>query len=165
MSKSGTLNAVFSAGAICALTAATTQAAELKVSGTVVHVIDSNDAIDSHASQKLDDGRTILHVHDKAIVEASDPKSPLHLTSRDCSGTLILDAKGNFVDGAGHCVNFDKSGDGYWNTWTTSPEGNIWRVYHGTGKFEGMSGGGTSKVIANFPDRYIISYEGTLTMK
>jgi hypothetical protein len=161
MSKSGTMSAVFAAGAICALTATTTNAAELKVSGTVAHVIVSSE------SQKLDDGRTILHVHvDKGIVEANDPKSPLHLTWRDCSGTLIMDAKGNFVDGAGHCENFDKSGDGYWNTWNLVPEGgNKWSVYHGTGKFEGMSGGGTSKVIANFPDRYVISYEGTLTMK
>lgn len=159
------MRAAFAAGAITVVAAATTHAAEVKVSGTVVHVIDSNDVPDSHASQKMDDGRTILHVHDKGIVEASDPKSPLHLTARDCSGTLILDAKGNFVDGAGHCVNLDKAGDEYWNTWTSSPEGNIWRVYHGTGKFEGMSGGGTSKVIAYFPDRYIISYEGTLTMK
>jgi hypothetical protein len=160
MSKSGTMSAVFAAGAICGLTAATTHAAELKVSGTVVHVIVSNE------SQKLDDGRTILHVRDKGIVEANDPKSPLHLTWRDCSGTLIMDTKGNFVDGGGHCENFDKSGDGYWNTWNLVPEGgNKWSVYHGTGKFEGMSGGGTSKVIANFPDRYAISYEGTLTMK
>jgi hypothetical protein len=159
MSKLRTKSAAFTVGAICALTAATAHAAELKVSGTVVHVIVSSE------SQKLDDGRTILHVHDKAIVEANDPKSPLHLMSRDCSGTLIMDAKGNFVDGGGHCENFDKSGDGYWNTWTSTPEGNKWSVYHGTGKFEGMSGGGTSKVIANFPDRYVITYEGTLTMK
>jgi hypothetical protein len=159
MSKLRTTSAAFAAGAICALTAASTHAAELKVSGTVVHVIVSSE------SQKLDDGRTILHVHDKGIVEANDSKSPLHLTSRDCSGTLILDAKGNFVDGAGHCVNFDKSGDGYWNTWTSTPDHNIWSVYHGTGKFEGMSGGGTSKSIANLPDRYAITYEGTLTMK
>jgi hypothetical protein len=160
MSKSRTTSAAFAAGAICALTAAATHAAELKVSGTVAHVIVSSE------SQKLDDGRTILHVHvDKGIVEANDPKSPLHLTWRNCSGTLIMDTKGNFVDGGGHCENFDKSGDGYWNTWTFTPEGNKWSVYHGTGKFEGMSGGGTSKFIANFPDRYAITYEGTLTMK
>ena len=77
-----------------------------------------------------------------------------------------MDTKGNFVDGGGHCENFDKSGDGYWNTWNLVPEGgNKWSVYHGTGKFEGMSGGGTSKFIVNFPDRYAITYEGTLTMK
>jgi hypothetical protein len=160
MSKSRTTSAAFAAGAICALTAATAHAAELKVSGTVVHVIVSVE------SQKLNDGRTILHVHsDKGLVEANDAKSPLHLTSRDCSGTLILDTQGNIVDGAGHCENLDKSGDGYWNTWTSAPGGNKWSVYHGTGKFEGMSGGGTSKIIANFPDRYAITYEGTLTIK
>ena len=160
MSKSRTTSAAFAAGAICALTAATTHAAEFKVSGTVVHVIVSNE------SQQLADGRTILHAHDKSIVVANDPKSPLHLAWRDCFGTLIMDSKGNFVDGGGYCDNFDQSGDAYWNTWNVAPEGgNKWSVYHGTGKFEGMSGGGTSKFIVNFPDRYAITYEGTLTMK
>ena len=160
MKKSRTMSAAFAAVAICLFTAATTHAAELKVSGTVVHVILTKE------EQKLDDGRTILHVHDKGIVETNDPKSPLNLTSRECSGTLIMDTKGNFVEGAGYCDNFDKSGDAYWNTWKSAPGGgNIWSVYHGTGKFAGMSGGGTSKFIANFPDRYDITFEGTLTIK
>ena len=160
MDKQRTTSAAFAAGTICALTAATTHAAELKVSGTVVHVILTKE------EQKQDDGRTILHAHDKGIVETNDPKSPLHLMSRECSGTLIKDTKGNIVDGGGYCDNFDQSGDAYWNTWNVTPEGgNKWSVYHGTGKFEGMSGGGTSKFIVNFPDRYAITYEGTLTVK
>jgi len=160
MNKSRTTSTAFVAGAICVLTTATTHAAELKVSGTVVHVIVSKE------SQKLDDGRTILHVHDKGIVETNDPKSPLNSTTRECSGTWINDAKGNFVTGGGYCDNFDKSGDAYWNSWKTAPGGgNIWSVYHGTGKFEGMSGGGTSKLLIYFEDRYEITFEGTVTMK
>ena len=160
MKKSRTTSAAFAAVTICLFTAATTHAAELKVSGTVVQVIVSKE------EQKLDDGRTILHAHEKGIVETNDPKSPLNLTTRECSGTGIMDTKGNFVDGGGYCDNFDKSGDSYWNTWKAAPEGgNIWSVYHGTGKFAGMSGGGTIKIIAYFPDRYDLAFEGTLTMK
>jgi hypothetical protein len=159
-SKSRTASIAVAVGAISALTAASSHAAELKVSGTAVHVIVSSD------SQKLSDGRTLLHVHDKAIIEASDPKSPLHLDWRDCFGTLIMDAKGDFVDGAGFCETFDKSNnDGYWSTWSFAPEGARWNSYHGAGKFEGVSGSGTAKFIANFPDRYIVTFEGTLTMK
>ena len=86
MSKSRTMSVTFAAWAICALMAATTYAAELKVSGTVTHIIVSNE------SQQLNDGRTLLHLHDKGVVEANDPKSPFHLAKEDCFYTVILDA-------------------------------------------------------------------------
>jgi hypothetical protein len=159
------MSAAFAAGIICALTATTTYAAELKTSGTATHVIVSNE------SHKLNDGRTILYLHDKGVVEDNDPKSPFHLALEDCFATLILGwDKGNVADGGGYCNDFDKDGDGYLLWWHFTPggsksRGSKWSVYHGTGKFEGMSGGGTSKTIVNFPDRYTVTYEGTLTMK
>lgn len=148
---------LFALAAIVSVPAA--HAAEVKVSGTAAHVIITKD------TEKLADGRTLVRVHDKGTVQADDPKSPLNLAARDCYGTMILDAAGNFADGGGFCQTIDKDHDTYWNTWNPSPKGPQWTVYHGAGKYEGMTGGGYMKFLVDDGDRYIISYEGTVTMK
>jgi hypothetical protein len=146
-------------GAILAVGVASTRAGEIKVDITAVHVVMPSE------SDKLSDGRTMMHVHDKAIVQAADPNSPLNLASRNCYGTMIMDAKGNPVDGAGYCETIDKANDTYWLTWNMAPGGIAWKAFHGTGKYEGVTGGGDTKVIAWYADRYVISSEGTLMVK
>lgn len=159
MSISRTASTAFATGAICALFASATYAAEMKVSGTVTHVFVSNEA------EKLSDGRTLLRLHTKGVIEASDPKSPAHLAKEDCFNTVLLDPQGNIADGGGHCNIIDKDNDGYLLWWHFAQNGSVWNVFHGTGKFMGMSGGGTAKPLVNFADRYTLAYEGTLTMK
>lgn len=148
------------AGTIYALGVTASYAAEINVNITAVHVNMPSE------SEKLSDGRTRMHGHDKAIVVDADPNSPLNMATRDCFGTMIMDAKGNLVDGAGYCETFDKSNDGYWLTWNMAPGGGVkWKAYYGTGKFAGVSGSGDTMVTAWYPDRYVIKSTGTLTLK
>lgn len=141
------------------LSATALHAAEVKVNGTISYVIVSNQ------SEKLADGRALLRLHDKGVVNAADQASPFHLLSQDCYETILLDASGNISHGGGHCVSFDKAGDSYWNWWHFTESGSKWDVYHGTGKFAGMTGGGTCKPTVNFPDRYTLVCDGTVVMK
>jgi hypothetical protein len=134
-------------------------AKEIKVGGTVTYVVVSEE------SSKLPDGRTVLRLHDKGIVLADDPKSPLHLAAEDCFDTVIMAADGSVATGAGYCDTFDKDGDAYWFSWVASGAGSAWNVYHGAGKFEGMTGGGTATWDIMLPDRFSVTFEGTLTMK
>lgn len=152
-------NASLACATLITLTYASADAAEMKVSGTMTQVIVSNEA------EKLADGRTLLRLHDKGVVEVSDPKSPVHLAKQDCFYTVLLDAQGSVADGGGYCSVIDKDNDGFLSWWHFSSGGSVWNVYHGNGKYAGMNGSGTTKPLVNFPDRYTIAYEGTLTMK
>jgi hypothetical protein len=134
-------------------------AEEIKVSGTIVYVTVSEQ------SSKLPDGRTVLHLHDKGILRTEDPASPIHLAIENCFSTIILAADGSIENGSGYCDTFDKEGDANWLTWVGTATGTAWTIYHGTGKFEGMTGSGTTTFDLMLPDRSSGTFEGTLTMK
>ena len=160
MTRLARIFVIAAAVAVCVVVIAPVRAAEIKVHSTAVHVNMPS------GSEKLDDGRTLVHANDKAVVQDTDPNSPLNLATRNCYGTMIMDAKGNLVDGAGYCETFDKANDVYWLTWNMAPGGGVkWNAFHGTGKFEGVTGSGDTKVIAWSPDRYVITSEGTLSIK
>ena len=84
MMKSGKMFVLATASAVCVFVHAPAQAADIKVNLTAVHVNMPSE------SEKLSDGRTLMHVHDKAIVEDADPNSPLNMATRDCFGTMIM---------------------------------------------------------------------------
>jgi hypothetical protein len=134
-------------------------AAEIKVSGTVTYVTVSED------STKLNDGRTVTRLHDKGVVLDKNTASPLHLALQDCFATVIVASDGNFIDGAGYCDTFDKEGNAFWLRWTGTDAASKWEAFHGTGKFEGITGGGTTLTQIRHPDRFNITYDGTLTLK
>ena len=134
-------------------------AAEIKVSGTVTYVTVSED------STKLNDGRTVTRLHDKGVVLDKNTASPLHLSLQDCFATVIVAADGKFIDGAGYCDTFDKEGNAFWLRWTGTDAASKWEAYHGTGKFQGITGGGTTLTRIRHPDRFNITYDGTLALK
>jgi hypothetical protein len=134
-------------------------AAEINVSGTVTYVTVSQD------STKLSNGGSVLRLHDKGIVRTDDANSPINGAMEDCFDTVVLGADGSPVDGAGYCDTFDKDGDGYWFSWVGTPTGTDWTVYHGNGKFDGITGSGTGTTDFMLDDRFAITFKGKLTMK
>lgn len=160
MTTSGRMFGIAAASAVCALVATPAGAKEIKLHLTAVHVNMPSE------TEKLPDGRTLVHANDKAVVQDTDPSSPLNMATRNCYGTMIMDEKGNLADGAGYCETFDKANDVYWLTWNMAPGGTVkWNAFHGTGKFEGVTGSGETKVVSWSPDRYVITSDGTLTIK
>jgi hypothetical protein len=146
------------AGIIASASLAHVQAAEIKASGTGTY------AITSAEETKLPDGSTMLRFHQKGVLVDKDPTSPFNLNAQDCDGVVIIASDGKSASGAGSCDAVDKDGDRWW-LWWVEKEGNPWGVTYGTGKFAGMTGGGTTKAILNLPDRSTITYEGTVNMK
>jgi hypothetical protein len=158
MSASKTLGLSIAAMLVVASETAV-HAAEIKVSGTVTYVTVSED------STKLNDGRTVTRLHDKGIVSDKNTESPLHLSLQDCFATVIVASDGKFIAGAGYCDTFDKEGNAFWLRWTGTDVASKWEAYHGTGKFEGITGVGTTLAQIRYPDRFNITYDGTLILK
>ncbi|KPK62595.1 MAG: hypothetical protein AMS21_07385 [Gemmatimonas sp. SG8_38_2] len=117
-------------------------------------------------SYQLPDGRTVQPLNLVGFVTANDPENPLHMMNQNCAGTTIVAPEGETMDGHGHCVGIDSEGDVAWLWWSSAEVGNTWGFLGGTGKFEGIEGGGTTAPGPIWPDgKYIITWEGTWEMK
>lgn len=145
----------------CAAPATGSFAAEMHPNGVVFYVSPATAA----APMKLANGLTIVPLHQSGIIRDDDQASPLNFSAHDCGGTLAVEPDGA-TSGAGTCMATDKDGDVWWLVWTSDGKtGGTWQAISGTGKYAGLSGSGTTKFVANFPDRSAISYSGTLTLK
>lgn len=89
--------------------------------------------------------KTIFYAIDhRGVAQASDPKSPFHGLTQRCIGVIAsIDGKSS---GNGWCKNVDpQSGHWYVVDWTSSdkPGHGTWNFRYGSGKFKGVTGGGT----------------------
>ena len=120
----------------------------------------------------LPDGRILTAGRYGQFVFTDDPSGIFNTAKGDCSSWQLTDPSmpddpGTF---AGHCFNLDADGDANWFWWRMEEAGTedcplycgVWGVSEGTGKFEGMTGGGTWKAKTMFPDG---SNRGVFTFK
>ena len=120
---------------------------------------------ESTSTMTLSDGRTVTRQVLKGTAIADDPNTPLSLTSQDCMFTTVTAADGTFKSG-GFCDGVDKDGDVYWAVGKADENGGQWHYLGGTGKFEGLEGGGTYQLALEFPDgKVMATWEGTGTLK
>ena len=120
----------------------------------------------SSESVSLPGGRTLQRVVDNGFTLTDDPSSALNQSALTCIGATIVSASGEPGAGSGHCEAIDKDGD-VWMLWFRNDgDGGPWGYINGTGKFEGIEGGGTWAVGPQWPDgRGINSWETTYTLK
>lgn len=133
--------------------------AELQASGSVTYVMVASDTVE------LAGGHTMTSLTQKGVILDSDPASPLNLSAQDCTGTIVSAGEGGATSGAGSCVAVDQDGDAWWLWWTSDGATGDWTAITGTGKYEGLTASGTTAYDANFPDRSVITYSGTVTLK
>ena len=113
---------------------------------------------------ELPNGGMMQRSHIMGIVLADDPSNSIHLASQDCFGTTVVSADGTAV-GNGYCDAVDANGDRWWIWWHNSPDANTWGFMGGTGKYEGIKGGGTTTPLAQMADgRTAIMWDGHWTM-
>lgn len=113
----------------------------------------------------LGEGRTRVDQTSDGYVMTDDPASPFHLMAQDCAGTNLIAADGTLERASGYCAARDADGDMYWFWYWNGPAGSEWGLIGGTGKFDGITGGGTSEAVAADPDgRSVVRWEGTWTM-
>jgi len=120
----------------------------------------------SSEEMPLGDGRVLMRVVQSGMVFADDPASPLDRTATTCTGSTVMDATGRATVVSGHCDGVDADGD-VWTIWYGGDEdGGDWGYMGGTGKFEGIEGGGTFSAESQWSDgRGINSWEGTYTLR
>lgn len=135
--------------------------AEINASGTLTFVRTQFERI------PLTGGKFLNETHIKGVVLASDPSLPLHLASQDCDFAMSVDDKGVPGQGYGYCATIDKEGDLYWISLSIMGTADSkWTVVSGTGKYAGMTGGGTTRVLMATADgRLTLALSGTLNMK
>jgi hypothetical protein len=114
---------------------------------------------------KLPAGRALQRVYLKTvlIVDKGDPL--FNLQPQDCSGTVAISADGKVEDSAGSCTGVDKDGDNWWISYHNGPQGNVWTILGGTGKYKGFKGGGTTTELTAMADgRQVITWKGSWTL-
>jgi hypothetical protein len=113
----------------------------------------------------LSDGQVLMRVVQSGMVFADDPASPIDRTATTCTGSTVMDATGRATVVSGHCDGVDADGD-VWTIWYGGDEdGGDWGYMGGTGKFEGIKGGGTFSAESQWSDgRGINSWEGKYTL-
>ncbi|MEM7120092.1 MAG: hypothetical protein AAF563_02370 [Pseudomonadota bacterium] len=143
-------------GLVAAFPWATASADEVTVSGSATYIQRWGETI------TLENGGRLERLHLQAIIH-DDNNSPIDMNAQDCTGTAVYDADGAFVMNTGHCHATDLDGD-TWSMWYHhTPDGNTWGIMGGTGKFAGLSGGGTTFVETIHADgRLFLTYEGTI---
>jgi hypothetical protein len=115
---------------------------------------------------ELADGRVISRVSVSGFVVASNPNSPFHMVNQRCSGTNIFAVGQSEPTAFGYCEGLDRNGDMFFISWANGPGGNTWQLLGGTGKFAGISGGGTTKTVFTWADgKYVINWDATWTIK
>ena len=133
---------------VCILFAPTTgEAAELAKSGsydiTNCYAGTSNAIVHSKAHIAL--GYTIT-----GTTLAKEPGGPFDKSSWQCVGVVRI-LQGT-ATGDGMCEWVDADGDKALGRYTrTGNPGGDWTFINGTGKYAGITGGGTSKLLAQFP--------------
>lgn len=122
--------------------------------------------VTSSESVALPGDRTLLRFVNNGFVLAEDPASPLHQSATTCIGATVVSTAGEPGVGYGHCDAIDKDGD-LWTLWfRNDAHGGPWGYISGTGKFEGIEGGGTWAEGPQWPDgRGVNTWEGSYTLE
>ena len=111
---------------------------ELKGSGTVTYMVTQITRI------PLAGGKVLTESHYKGVVLAADAADPFNLSSQDCSGAEVDSSDRTLSEG----------------------DDRRWSVVSGIGKYAGMTGSGTTKLLTVTADgRATISWSGTLNLK
>lgn len=117
-----------------------------------------------HSKVELPNGTYAVEQMSEGYVITDDPDSSFNLVAQDCAGTNIVDADGTTLRASGYCSGRDQEGDMYWFHYWNGPEGNEWTLIGGTGKWEGITGGGTSEPIAaDAGGTFAVRWEGSWT--
>jgi len=92
---------------------------------------------------------TILATHGRGISDSNTPGGAFDRQTYECRG--VMDASKAAVEFTGRCTFVDMDGHKALGTYAGNPTGWTWKFLSGTGKYEGIEGGGTTKPIKQYP--------------
>lgn len=138
----------------------TIHADDHKETGTTIWVATASE------STELASGNTAKRITNHGISLADDAESVFHNATQLASGTDIYDEDGEWRSSYGYGEIRDADGDLAFYSYSNSPETDaIWTFLGGTGKFEGITGGGVSEAIHMTADRQVHRWKGSWTLK
>ncbi|UCF38368.1 MAG: hypothetical protein JSU96_05830 [Acidobacteriota bacterium] len=128
---------------------------EIAIKGHSVYTLEESERIEQ------DDGTVLVHETSRGFaVPETEP-----VQNEDCWGTRLMKSENNWT-GGGFCVGVNTEGDMYWVWWKGNQDGETWGYLGGTGRFEGRSGGGDSRMIRTWADgKAAYSWDGTYEKK
>jgi hypothetical protein len=116
------------------------------------------------SSVDLPDGNMLLRIMNSGFSWSENEEAVGGNGSINCYGSNIVNADGEQIDGSGTCETMDTDGDLWWIWWTGAMAGD-WGFTGGTGKYAGITGGGTWASEIEYPDgRVMNSWTGSWTI-
>lgn len=120
----------------------------------------------STETSKLADGRVMMRMRDANVIMGNNAGNPFNQTPLDCYSTFVASPDMSSGKGGGYCNGIDKDGDVWWISFQGDFGGGTWKFLGGTGKFDGISGGGNYKPVVQMEGgRSISVWDGTWDMK
>lgn len=148
-----------SAAALAAVSLAQpTAAKDVEISGSATYIPTVIERVER------EDGSILERSHLRTVVLCDDPGVPLHNSPQDCMGTTLVLADGTMM-ARGYCDGVDLDGDVWWIWWQNLPDANTWGFMGGTGKYENVSGNGTTEPTMLPNGRMSVRWQGTLTVQ
>jgi len=113
---------------------------------------------------ELPEGRSLVQRTFGQFVTTSDPDSPFFNVKGRCMSDGFRSSSGELIVNAGACVLHNPHGDTYWIWWRLEETATTdcplacgtWGIFKGIGAFEGVTGGGTWKTTASYPDGTVV---------
>jgi hypothetical protein len=140
----------------CLLTASTAAAQDVSDMGHAVYVPTDLTKVE------LPDGTYAVEQSTQGYVLTDDRDSAFNRVAQDCTGTNIVAADGSPILASGYCSGRDTDGDMYWFSYWNGADRREWTLVGGTGKFEGISGGGTSEMVSmDAGGTFLVRWEGS----
>ena len=117
----------------------------------------------SETKEMLPNGMTMTRLTSKCLVISDDESVDFHLAPQISTGSILSDANGKVLMSMGYGETIDADGDVMVIWWRGNETGSVWGFMGGTGKYEGIAGGGTSENIVLHSDgSQHIRWEGVL---
>lgn len=94
-------------------------------------------------------GTTILATHVRGLSDSMTPGGPFDNQTYECRS--VANASKTSVEFTGRCTFVDMDGHKALGAVSGNPKGWTWTFLSGTGKYEGIEGGGTTKPLKQYP--------------
>ena len=109
---------------------------------------------------ELPDGSSLVQFTYGQFGTTNDPDSPFSNAKGRCMGEGLRSESGEVITSAGACVFHNPDGDTVWTWWRLEKVGTTdcplacgtSGIFNGTGAFDGVTGSGTWKITASYPD-------------
>lgn len=94
-------------------------------------------------------GTTILAMHARGLSDSMTPGGAFDNQTYECRS--VANASKTGVEFTGRCTFVDMDGHKALGAFSGNPKGWTWKFLSGTGKYEGIEGGGTTKPLKQYP--------------